>query len=762
MRHLIFCREYPPAPYLPGGIGTYVMNIARLLAEAGEYVTVIGHQWSGAPLEREVRCDGRLVVRRVPTDSPVCFDSPSRRQASTDDEIKLFRESPFPHQAFSWNAALLAETLIETEGVDVVEGQEWEAPLYYLLLRRAIGLGPERRPPCFVHLHSPTMMIVRHNEWSLASQEYLAMARNEEYVIRSADALLCPSHYLARQVAATYDLDLESIRVLPYPAGDFPVVERTADVWNSHGFVYVGRLEPRKGLIEWIEAAVDIAHETATARFDLIGGDVSYRGGESVAQYLHRRIPAALQSRFVFHGVRPREELRALLGQARAAIVPARWENFPYSCIEAMCSGLPVVASPDGGMVEMVCDGETGWIASSASSAGLAGAMRRAISTEADVCAQMGRCAAASIRRLCDDVAITRQHVAFRQALAETGPSRTCQLPLALWSGRSSSFGLRATVRQGARQTGRIGILIDAMDDIDSAESTVTAVLAQEMRCSDCAIILGQATPSVPVLQQAEARGWRIVRTGQATRMTTIRDTASAILSSADVTGLALLPSTVAPLPQFAQTLVTILDQCPSVGAVSPWVAGLPATAGPCPAFPYAWVLDEVSPATVFRREAFLDARWLGEEAGPGLLRWTLTVALLAEGWTIVTLPALLAAARASGPTPRIRSPREVDVRRLVRAFYAPLVAQHGDEVISLLEQGVGIPTDDGWPWRSSSGAHATAADVEKQPLSVREVIRMPAREKIRLVARGVRHPVRAGAWVGSRARRWRSRFGTW
>src|SRR5262245_26206163 len=124
MRHLIFCREYPPAPYQPGGIGTYVANIAVLLAEAGESVTVIGPRWPGGPLEHEVRCDGRLVVRRVPTDAPVSFASPCQRRVSTAEEIKLFRESAFPHQAFSWSAALRAETLIETEGVDVVEGQE--------------------------------------------------------------------------------------------------------------------------------------------------------------------------------------------------------------------------------------------------------------------------------------------------------------------------------------------------------------------------------------------------------------------------------------------------------------------------------------------------------------------------------------------------------------------------------------------------------------------------------------------------------------
>ena len=71
MKHLLVSREYPPAPYPPGGIGTYVTNIARLLVERGEEVHILGQRWSGAPLKREVFHDGKLVVHRIgPNDLP--------------------------------------------------------------------------------------------------------------------------------------------------------------------------------------------------------------------------------------------------------------------------------------------------------------------------------------------------------------------------------------------------------------------------------------------------------------------------------------------------------------------------------------------------------------------------------------------------------------------------------------------------------------------------------------------------------------------
>ena len=43
-----------------------------------------------------------------------------------------------------------------------------------------------------------------------------------------------PSRYLAQQIAATYGLELDSIHVLPYPVGDWPLVDRANKVWNSH------------------------------------------------------------------------------------------------------------------------------------------------------------------------------------------------------------------------------------------------------------------------------------------------------------------------------------------------------------------------------------------------------------------------------------------------------------------------------------------------------------------------------------------------
>ncbi|HEU4798783.1 MAG TPA: glycosyltransferase family 4 protein, partial [bacterium] len=473
MRHLILSREFPPAAYPAGGIGTYVLNIARLLAKAGDVVHVIGQQWTGATLAREVFLDGRLIVHRVPIDTPVEYAG----GRSTQAEIDLLRGSANPAHAWNWNATILAEALVEREGIDAVEAQEWEAPLYFFLLRRALGLGPSRLPPCIVQLHSPSEFIWLHNEWSYGRPEFLPLRRQEQYCIAAADALLCPSRYLARQSEAHFGLAPGSVHLIPYPVGDFPAARREDRSYETGPVLYAGRLEPRKGLIEFIEAAIAVARDTPDVVFEFAGADVMYRDG-TVGQYLRSRIPESLRPRFVFQGALSRPDLAARFGRARLAVVPSRWENFPNTCIEAMHAGLPVLVSPDGGMAEMVQDGRTGWVAASQRPADLEASLRRALETPSEQRAAMGRAASASIRQRCNDGRVTEAHQRWRRKVAAAGVGASLRLPAILpWAGARIHGEDRLTVRRPTPQD-TVRIRSGAVASASTAGTIATALSA--------------------------------------------------------------------------------------------------------------------------------------------------------------------------------------------------------------------------------------------------------------------------------------------
>jgi hypothetical protein len=115
MNHLIINREYPPCSYPPGGIGTYVDHISRLLASRDETVHVIGQLWPGAPRRRESSMGGRLIIHRVPLDEPLPHEG-----AGDAAILRAFKDSLLPVQAFTWQAMRLAESLIDSEAIDII------------------------------------------------------------------------------------------------------------------------------------------------------------------------------------------------------------------------------------------------------------------------------------------------------------------------------------------------------------------------------------------------------------------------------------------------------------------------------------------------------------------------------------------------------------------------------------------------------------------------------------------------------------------
>jgi len=428
MKHLIFCREYPPAP--GGGIGTYAFLISHLLAEFGETVHVISQVWEGAEKTIQEECNGRLIVHRIPFEDWTAVHRPKPHPDLRSNIGRSLFNTEFYAQGFSWEAGLLAERLVDVEGIDLIEAQEYEAPLYYFFLRRASGLGPRRSPPCIVHLHSPTVFIATFNDWDLNAPAILAARRLEEHCITAADALLCPSSFLARQVQAHYGLEPGRIEVIPLPKAAGGRIKRAADTWAKGPICYIGRLERRKGLLEWITAAVQIAQEAPETVFEFTGANILGCNPIESELVLREMVPTKLRPRFIFHGAQPRQRIPEYLGRARIAAVPSRWENFPYACIEAMSSGLPVLATRQGGMPEMIRDGHTGWLADQPTGEHLAQTLRRALETPPEIIAEMGWQASDEMEQICSPRLVLDKQIEFRSRIALHPATRSLHLPV--------------------------------------------------------------------------------------------------------------------------------------------------------------------------------------------------------------------------------------------------------------------------------------------------------------------------------------------
>ncbi len=120
----------------------------------------------------------------------------------------------------------------------------------------------------------------------------------------------------------------------------------------SWRLLYVGRIDPRKGVATLLEALASLPPE-ATLRI-VGGGEAAHLG-----RLRELTTGLGLDGRVAFVGPLARDELPAVYAAADAVVFPVLWEE-PWGLVplEAMACGRPVVATGTGGSAEYLRDGE--------------------------------------------------------------------------------------------------------------------------------------------------------------------------------------------------------------------------------------------------------------------------------------------------------------------------------------------------------------------------------------------------------------------
>lgn len=192
-----------------------------------------------------------------------------------------------------------------------------------------------------------------YNRCKKGSRAASVMATLEAYAHRGlrlprrVSRLIAPSEFLKNKfVELGWPADL--FAVLPNFLATMP--EPTATPANGYG-LYVGTLLPTKGVAVLVQALAQVPDQ----EFHILGDGVARERLEKMAAEL------GLQSRVHFRGFLRGAELAATMAGASYAVMPSVWyENGPYSAMEMMAQGKPLIASAIGGIPEIVREGETG------------------------------------------------------------------------------------------------------------------------------------------------------------------------------------------------------------------------------------------------------------------------------------------------------------------------------------------------------------------------------------------------------------------
>jgi spore coat protein SA len=209
--------------------------------------------------------------------------------------------------------------------------------------------------------------------------------------LRKTPIVFC-SDFLKREAAAALPNQFERTYVV-YNGADAKKFRPVARDRNSvPTVIFTGRLVPYKGVHILLEAMRILEKSGVVAKCQIVGG--SAFGDNKITGYM-RKLERLKPSNTELLGYKSGEALAEILRNASIFCCPSIWNDpFPLAPLEAMATGLPVVASEVGGIPEALAYGG-GLLVPPNNSEALAEALKKLIE-DADYREEMGERARAS------------------------------------------------------------------------------------------------------------------------------------------------------------------------------------------------------------------------------------------------------------------------------------------------------------------------------------------------------------------------------
>ena len=238
----------------------------------------------------------------------------------------------------------------------------WPFPHAYI----ALGAAKLFHIPLVLNFHGAELLLIRKKKW---------VKPLLKFAIGQAQSVFANSSFTAGKIKAIRDVNVEWSPYGTTLDGDGGHPRNAPEAHAVNGkfkVLFVGRHIERKGICYLIEAAKYLPTDKFEIR--IVGeGDLTGKLKQQAAQYPH----------VLFTGKLVAPELAREYQEANVFVLPAivdhkgDTEGLGVVLIEAMESGLPVVASNVGGIPDVVVDNVSGLLVPEKSPAALADAIKR-------------------------------------------------------------------------------------------------------------------------------------------------------------------------------------------------------------------------------------------------------------------------------------------------------------------------------------------------------------------------------------------------
>lgn len=284
-------------------------------------------------------------------------------------------------------------------------------PLYYRGEYRWLGKIMQRRSPKLMHVyfgHTGVHLndfiaqwerpsVVSFHGADVRKRDDRRYQRGMRRLFRLVPLVLARSNSLADRLREL-GCPPEKIRLnrTGIPLDEFPFAQRNLPADGAWHLVQSSRLIPKKGLTTSITAFAKFRQKYPKARFTIAGSGELRDDLEKLAHEL------GVADAVTFAGFLSAEQLNALYGTAQIFLHPseltpdANQEGIPNAMLEAMATGLPVVATHHGGIPEAVEHEKTGMLVPERDADALSAALLRLVESP-DYLQKMGEDASKSV-----------------------------------------------------------------------------------------------------------------------------------------------------------------------------------------------------------------------------------------------------------------------------------------------------------------------------------------------------------------------------
>jgi glycosyltransferase involved in cell wall biosynthesis len=267
------------------------------------------------------------------------------------------------------------------------------------------------RLPTLVRLHSPARLIMPF--YDVRETDITLCSLVEQAGMDAAGGITSCSRFLAGEARTKLGIN-RSIAVIPNGI-DLELFDGQEEIDFRERFqlprdrpilFFSGRIERRKGADLFPRIAREILERYPVA-FVVAGQDLFDSMKREIQPELER---GRLRGSFHYLGKLSLMEIRSGVRQCEIFLLPSLWENCPYSCLEAMAAGRAIVSTDQGGMPELISDGESGLLARSGDSGSFVTAIERLLRDDG-LRDRLGRGARATVERDYRDVHTARVSV---------------------------------------------------------------------------------------------------------------------------------------------------------------------------------------------------------------------------------------------------------------------------------------------------------------------------------------------------------------